>query len=211
MAEFVIKSADERGHILQQVKNAHTEAEVRDRFSQQGFLVYSVRPRGLMAGGELAMPRRKHIKLEQFVIFNEQFVTLIHAGLPIVTSLDLLIRRQRNPLLLKVLEDVRDRVRAGSLLSEAFAAQLIIPKLYTTTLLAGEKSGNLEEVLRRYIAFQRLAVTFRKKLTSSLVYPALLVCMVIIMLTFLITYVVPQFGSLYSQLGADLPAMTVFM
>jgi type IV pilus assembly protein PilC len=211
MAEFVIKMADERGHVLQQVENAHTEAEVRDRFAQQGFLVYSVKPRGLMAGGELAMPRRKRIKLEQFVIFNEQFVTLIHAGLPIVTALDLLIRRQRNPFFLRVLEDVRDRVRAGSLLSEAFAAQLIVPKLYTTTLLAGEKSGNLEEVLRRYIAFQRLAVTFRKKLTSSLVYPALLVCMVIIMLTFLITYVVPQFGSLYSQLGADLPAMTVFM
>src|SRR5438105_1630148 len=96
MAEFVIKMADERGHVLEQVENAHTESEVRDRYSQQGYLVYSVRPRGLMAGGELALPRRKRIKLEPFVIFNEQFVTLIHAGLPIVTSLDLLIRRQRN-------------------------------------------------------------------------------------------------------------------
>jgi type IV pilus assembly protein PilC len=211
MAEFLIKMADERGHVLEQVENAQTESEVRDRYSQQGFLVYSVRPRGLLAGGGFSLPRRKRIKLEPFVIFNEQFVTLIHAGLPIVAALDLLIRRQRNAIFLSLLENVRDRVRAGALLSEAFAAQSVIPKLYTTTLLAGEQSGNLEEVLRRYIAFQRMTVSLRKKLASSLVYPALLVCLVVVMLTFLITYVVPQFGSLYDQLGADLPAMTTFM
>jgi len=106
---------------------------------------------------------------------------------------------------------VRDRVRGGELLSEAFDAQKVFPKVYTTTLMAGEKSGNLEEVLGRYIAFQRLAVSFRKKLISSLVYPALLVGVLIVMMTFLITFVVPQFANLYHTLGAELPPMTTLM
>src|SRR5208283_6090216 len=96
-------------------------------------------------------------------------------------------------------------------LSDAFGAQKVFPKVYTTTLLAGEKSGNLEEVLGRYIAFQRLSVSFRKKLISSLVYPALLVVVLIVMMTFLITFVVPQFANLYNALGANLPALTAFM
>ncbi|HZQ92655.1 MAG TPA: type II secretion system F family protein [Terriglobales bacterium] len=210
MAEFLVKVADERGHVLEQVESAQTESEVRDRFAQKGYLVYSVRSRGLLTSGDLGL-RRRRIKLEPFVIFNEQFVTLIRAGLPIVTALDLLIRRQRNAGFKALLDDVRARVRAGALLSEAFEAQPGIPRIYTTTLLAGEKSGNLEEVLKRYIAFQRLAVTFRKKLLASLVYPALLTTLVVAMLIFLITYVVPQFAQLYKQLDAELPPLTVFM
>ena len=97
------------------------------------------------------MPRRRKIKQDQFVIFNQQFVTLIHAGLPIIQSLELLIKRQRNPFFRSVLQNVRDRVRGGELLSDAFEAQKVFPKVYTTTLLAGEKSGNLEEVMGRYI------------------------------------------------------------
>ena len=209
MAEFLVRVADDRGHVSEQVESAHNEAEVRDRFTQQGLLVYSVRPRGLMLlrGGK----RPRKVKLESFVIFNEQFVTLVHAGLPIIQSLDLLTRRQRDERFRTMLEDVRDRVRTGALLSDAFAAQSAVSKLYTTTLLAGEKSGNLEEVLRRYISFQRLAISFRKKLISSLVYPALLICLVIGMLTFLITYVVPQFANLYTQLGSELPYYTQVM
>ena len=149
------------------------------------------------------LPRRRKIKQDQFVIFNQQFLTLIHAGLPIIQSLELLIKRQRNAFFRSVLQNVRDRVRGGELLSDAFEAQGVFPKVYTTTLLAGEKSGNLEEVLGRYIAFQRLAVSFRKKLIASLVYPALLVGMLIVMMIFLITFVVPQFASLYQTLGAD--------
>ena len=160
MAEFVIKVADERGHVSEQIESAQSETEARDRFAQQGYLVYSVRPRGLLAlreGGRWRL--RRKLKLERFVIFNEQFVTLIHAGLPIVSALDLLLKRQKNAFFRSVLEDVRDRVRGGELLSEAFAAHPEIPKLYTTTVLAGEKSGNLEEVIRRYVSFQRLVVT----------------------------------------------------
>jgi type IV pilus assembly protein PilC len=210
MAEYVIRMADERGHMLEQSEHGTSEVEVRDRFAQQGFLVYSVKPKGLLTA-ELRLPHLRKVPQDQFVIFNQQFVTLIHAGLPIIQSLELLIKRQRNPFFRSVLQNVRDRLRGGELLSEAFAAQKIFPKVYTTTLLAGEKSGNLEEVLGRYIAFQRLAVSFRKKLLSSLVYPTLLVLMLIVMLTFLITFVVPQFANLYHQLGSELPPMTSLM
>lgn len=210
MAEYTIKIADERGHVLEQIENGASEAEVRDRFAQKGYFVYSIKSKGLLSA-EFNLPRRRKIKQDQFVIFNQQFVTLIHAGLPIIQSLELLIKRQRNALFRSVLQNVRDRVRGGELLSDAFAAQSVFPKVYTTTLLAGEKSGNLEEVLGRYIAFQRLAVSFRKKLISSLVYPALLVAVLIVMMTFLITFVVPQFATLYHTLGAALPPMTTLM
>ena len=210
MAEFLIKVADERGRLLEQVETGYSEAEVRDRFVQQGFLVYWVKPRGILSG-DFSFRRRGKVKQSQFLIFNQQFLTLIKAGLPILQSLDLLIKRQKNKYLQSLLQNVRDRVRGGELLSGAFAAQGVFPKIYSTTLMAGEKSGNMEEVLSRYIAFQRLALTFKKKLAVSMVYPALLVTVVFAMLVFLVTYVVPQFAKLYQDMNAQLPAITLIM
>jgi len=202
--------ADERGRVLEQVENGPSQEDVRERFSQQGFLVYWVRPRGLLAGGGLRLQRRRKVKLDDFIIFNAQFLTLIKAGLPILTSLDLLLKRQKSQAFRAVLENVRDRVRTGELLSDAFLAQGIFPKIYTTTLLAGEKSGNLEEVLTRYIAFQRVSSAVRKKLLASLVYPALLITGVIVILTVLLNFVIPKFQALFTDFGAELPRITVF-
>jgi len=210
MAEFLVKMADERGHVLEQMENGSSAQEIRDRFAQQGFMVYSIKGQGGALGLNL-LGTRKKIKGEEFIIFNQQFLTLIKAGLPILKSLDLLSRRQRNAYFKAVLQDVQQRVRSGALLSDAFAAQGNMSKIYTTTLLAGERSGNLEEVLGRFITFQRVAMTFRKKMLSSLWYPALLFVALGVMLTFLMTYVVPQFADLYSSLDAKLPATTVFM
>jgi len=210
MAEFLIKVADERGHLVEQIESGYSEAEVRDRFIQQGFLVYWVKPRGVLSG-DFSLRRRGKVKQSQFVIFNQQFLTLIKAGLPILNSLDLLIKRQKNKYLQTLLQNVRDRVKGGELLSDAFAAQGAFPKIYTTTLMAGEKSGNMEEVLTRYIAFQRLALTFKKKLAVSLIYPSLLVTVVFGMLIFLVTFVVPQFAKLYEDMNAQLPAITLVM
>ncbi len=209
MAEFVIKIADDRGRVQQHVEQGYSEAEVRDRFSSQGYLVYWVKPQGLMAGGVIR--RKRKLKQDSFLVFNQQFLTLIRAGLPILNSLELLIKRQKDGKLKQVLENVRERVKGGELLSDAFAAQGIVPKIYTTTLMAGEKSGNIDEVLHRYIAFQRMAMTFRKKLFVSLIYPTLLVTVVLIMVMFLFTYVVPKFADLFNSLDAKLPAITVFM
>ena len=210
MAEFVIKVADERGRMLQQVEHGYSVDEVRERFAAQGYLVYWVKPQGFLSGAGVGRGRGR-LKQSNFLVFNQQFLTLLKAGLPILNSLDLLIKRQKDAYLKQLLENVRDRVKGGELLSDAFAAQSIFPKIYTTTLMAGEKSGNIDEVLTRYINFQRLAMTFRKKLFVSLIYPTLLVSVVMIMVTFLFTYVVPKFADLFNSLDAQLPAITVFM
>ncbi len=211
MAEFLVKLADEQGHLKQQVEHGYSEAEVRDRYVQQGYLVYWVKPRSFLTTGGVGLGHRSRVKAGSFLVFNQQFLTLIKAGLPILTALDLLIKRQRDKFLLQLLENVRERVKGGELLSDAFAAQRVFPKMYTTTLMAGEKSGNMEEVLSRYIQYQRLGQTFRKKLAVSLVYPALLVSVVTVMLIFLVTYVVPKFADLFNNLGAQLPTITVIM
>ena len=209
MAEFLVKMADERGRVLQQVESGFSEKEVRDRFAQQGFLVYSVKGnRGLLG----AFGSTQRVRADEFIVFNQQFVTLIKAGLPILTSLDLLRKRQRNPYFRTLLENVRERVKSGQLLSEAFEAQGkgqgAITKIYTTTLLAGERAGNMEEVLTRYVSYQRVTSSFRKKLLSSLWYPALLIVALVVMLSFLITYVVPKFAEMYQEFNAELPTIT---
>ena len=203
MAEFVIKLADERGRVQEQIQTAATAEELRARFVHAGYHVFSVRARGSVG------LRRRKVKLEPFLIFNQQFLTLIRAGLPILGSLQMLGKIQKNALFLSQLEDVASRVKTGEALSAAFEAQSGIPVMYTTTLLAGERSGNLNEVLERYISFQRVALTFRKKLVASLIYPSLLMVLVIALLIFLLTVVVPQFAQLYDQMGAKLPAMTI--
>ena len=209
MAEFLVKVADERGRLTQQVENGYSEAEVRERFVQQGMLVYWVKPKTVLAGGGLRRARR--IKPATFMVFNQQFLTLLKAGLPVLASLDLLIKRQKNAFFRTTLQNVRERVKGGELLSEAFSAQNVFPKIYTTTLMAGEKSGNLDEVLTRYVNFQKLAITFKKKLAVSLVYPALLVTAVCGMFVFLMVFVVPRFADLYHDLNATLPWITLLM
>ena len=159
----------------EQTHTAATEEELRARFTQAGYYVYSVKSRGLLAGAG----KTKKVKLETFLVFNQQFLTLIRAGLPILGSIELLARRQKLPHFRAQLEDVATRVKNGESISEAFVAQGGFPIVYTTTLLAGERSGNLEEVLQRYLDFQRVSLTFRKKLLASLIYPAVLVVMVI--------------------------------
>ncbi|MGO8793474.1 MAG: type II secretion system F family protein [Candidatus Sulfotelmatobacter sp.] len=210
MAEFVVKIADERGHTHQQVEQGYSVAEVRERFAAQGYLVHWVKPQGLLSTG-LAGRRGRKLKQSSFLVYNQQFLTLIKAGLPILNSLDLLIKRQKDVRLRAVLENVRERVKGGELLSDAFATHAMVPKIYTTTLMAGEKSGNIDEVLTRYINFQRLAMSFRKKLFVSLIYPTLLVTVVTIMVMFLFTFVVPKFAELFNSLDAKLPSITLFM
>ena len=204
MAEFVIKLADERGRVMEQVQTASTAEELRARFTHAGYHVFSVKSRGGFGG----LSRRK-VKLEQFLIFNQQFLTLIRAGLPILGSIQMLGKTQKNAHFAAQLEDVANRVKTGEALSAAFEAQSGIPVMYTTSLLAGERSGNLQEVMERYVNFQRVSLTFRKKLISSLIYPGVLLTLVCSLMIFMFTVVVPQFAKLYDQLGNRLPGITL--
>ena len=207
MTEFTIKLADDRGRVQEQVHTAATAEELRARFVQAGYLVYSVKAKSVLGGSST----KKKVKLDTFLIFNQQFLTLIRAGLPILSSLELLAKRQKDTNLRGKLEDVAARVKTGEAISSAFEAQGGFPLVYTTTLLAGERSGNLEEVLQRFLDFQRVSLSFRKKLKASLIYPAFLIVMVIGLFIFLITFVVPRFAQLYDQLGTKLPELTVFL
>jgi type IV pilus assembly protein PilC len=204
MAEFVIKLADERGRVQEQVQTAATADELRARFTHAGYHVFSVKSRGGLGG----MSRRK-VKLESFLIFNQQFLTLIRAGLPILGSLQMLAKIQKNSHFASQLDDVSNRVKTGEALSSAFEAQTGFPVMYTTTLLAGERSGNLQEVMERYVGFQRVSLTFRKKLISSLIYPGVLLTLVCGLMAFMFTVVIPQFAKLYDQMNAKLPPITM--
>jgi type IV pilus assembly protein PilC len=207
--EWVLKYADSRGEIHQQTADAGTEQELRERYSQQGFLIYSIRPRrSAIAAGAGILGRSKKLNLERFLIFNQQFVTLVRAGLPILKALDLLADRLTDPKLGHHIKAVRDDVKNGTLLSEAFRRQGVFPKIYTTSVLAGEKSGGLVEVLERYVTYQKLSLAVRKKVIVSLLYPLLLVCAAIGLIVFLVVFVVPNFAELYKSMSADLPTIT---
>lgn len=199
--------ADERGRIQEQTVPATTAEELRARFTQAGYYVYSVKAKGIGGVGG----RQKKVKLQPFLVFNQQFLTLVKAGLAIQGSILLLAKRQKDPRMKAQLEDVAERVKTGQSLSEAFDAQGGFPLIYTTTLLAGERSGNLVEVLQRFIDFQSISLSFTKKLRASLVYPVLLIVLVTSLFIFLISFVVPRFQQLYDQLNTPLPAITILL
>jgi type IV pilus assembly protein PilC len=207
--EYVLKYADDRGQIRTESAEGGSEQEIRQRLTQQGYLIYSIRPRGGLREAATAMGKApKRLDMEKFLIFNQQFVTLIRAGLPILKSLDLLAERLTAGKLQGPVRAVRDEVKTGALLSEAFARQGVFPPIYVTSVMAGEKSGSLVEVLDRYVAYQKLALAARKKLLLSLLYPSILVFLVICLVVFLVTYVVPSFAQLYDGISAELPAAT---
>lgn len=212
MPEWVVKYADSRGEIRQQTIDADSEREIRDRYTEQGYLIYTVRPRTPVVPFARALARRgRKINLEKFLIFNQQFVTLVRAGLPILKSLDLLADRLTDPKLGRYVKQVRDDVRNGALLSEAFRQAGVFSPIYVTSVMAGEKSGSLPEVLDRFLTYQKLALAVRKKLLLSLLYPAFLVVLVTALIVFLVTYVVPSFAQLYESMQAKLPAATLIL
>lgn len=208
MAEFVCKVGDASGRIFQQVETAQTQDEVRQKLSDRGLLVYNVRDNfNLMS--QLGRPRTDHaIRQADFLIFNQQFNTLIRAGLPILKALDLLAERAAAPRLRPILGDVRQRVRDGALLSEALVAQGSFPPVYVTAISAGERSGNLTGVLEQYISYLRVTTGFRRQLITALIYPAILVGAVIIVMSYLVTFAMPRFADLYRDLGVPLPKIT---
>ncbi|MBL8231045.1 MAG: type II secretion system F family protein [Bryobacterales bacterium] len=211
MAEFLLKYADARGQIKEQVAEADSERELRDRFSQQGFHIFTIKSVNRSLASTLGVGSSKKINIEKFLIFNQQFLTLVKAGLPILKSLDLLADRLTDPKMSKYVQVVRDEVKNGMLLSDAFAAAGVFPPIYVTSIMAGEKSGALVEVLERYLAYQRLSMAIKKKLLLALIYPAVLTVMVFTLIVFMVTYVVPQFATLYSGLSASLPPITEFL
>jgi len=208
MAEFVCKIGDTSGRIFQQVETAQSEGEARQKLSERGFYVFSVRSHFDLLGQVGSSRSERRIRPDHFLIFNQQFHTLIKAGLPILRALDLLAERAAAPQIRPILVEVRQRVRDGALLSEALAAQGSFPPVYVTVITAGERSGNLTGVLEQYIAYLRVSTGFRSRLLSAMIYPAVLVAVAVLVVTYVVTYAMPQFASLYHELDVPLPGPT---
>src|SRR5215472_8155173 len=208
MGEFVCRVADGEGRVFSHVEAANSLDEARQKLADRGLYGYSVETRGGRLGA-LVRPRAgRKVKGSEFLVLNQQLNTLIKAGLPILRALDLLATRASAPKLRPLLTQIRDHVREGKSLSEAVDESGMFSKVYSTALLAGEKSGNLPGVLDYYIGYQRVSTGVRKKILATLVYPCLLITVAIIIVTYLVTGVIPKFALLYRDLNVDLPAPT---
>ncbi len=208
MGEFVCRVADANGRVFSHVEAAANRDEARQKLADRGLYVYSVEGRNTLVSSFLGMRRERKIGGNDFLVLNQQFNTLVKAGLPILRALDLLATRASAPKLRPVLTQIRDRVREGRSLSEAVDEAGVFSKVYSTAILAGEKSGNLSGVLEYYIAYQRVSTGVQKKLVAALVYPTLLIITASAIVTYLVTFVVPKFGLLYRDLGVELPTPT---
>src|SRR5215475_4988571 len=208
--EFTVKYAKPTGEVIKGVLVGQYPDEVRHRLQEQGFLPIAIRSRG---GSFSLRPRKRRqtVNPDDFILFNQQFVALIRAGLPILKSLDLLKDRIANPLLRQHISDVRDRVFSGALLSEALRAQGIFPVVYTASVFAGERSGNLVEVINRFVQYEKTILSVRKRFLNSLIYPTFLVVLSVVMIAVILTYVIPKFGELYKDLNTPLPVTTRVM
>jgi type IV pilus assembly protein PilC len=188
---------------------AGSEARVWPEFEEKGLSVLASQRAGRAALGSFKLPRRNRVSSREFLVFNQELATLLKAGMPLVQSLDILRQRVANPLLKTVLDDVYGRVRAGSSLSEAFEAHgSLFQGVYTASLLAGEKSGSLEQVIRRYVAYVKVVSGVKRKTISALVYPAILLALSCVVVSIIVLRVVPEFGAFYNQFGRDLPLST---
>ena len=206
--EFRCRLVSASGEIVEGTYAAESEARLRNDFENQGLHVLSLRKRSALSGGSLPFRRRK-IARHEFLVFNQAFATLLKAGMPLVQSIDLLRRQIANPVFRAVLDDVHDKVRGGTALSDAFTDHGdLFPRVYTASLLAGERSGNLDAVLRRYVVYEKVLDTVRRKTISALIYPVILIVLAVGLVGIIVLSVVPAFTDFYASFGAELPLST---
>jgi type IV pilus assembly protein PilC len=196
------------GEIVEGTYAAESEARLRHDLENQGLHVLSLRKRNVLTGGSL-LPRRRKIARHEFLVFNQEIATLLKAGMPLVQSLDLLRHQVVNPVFRGVLDDVYDKVRGGTALSDAFADHGdLFPRVYTASLLAGERSGNLDSILRRYVAYEKVIDTVRRRTISALIYPVVLIVLALGLVGIIVLRVVPAFSEFYASFEAELPFST---
>ena len=207
--EFRCRLASANGEIIEGVYAADNEARLRHELEEKGLYVLSLQPKGSIAGLALRLPQRHSVATREFLVFNQELATLLKAGMPLVQSLDLLKRRVESPVFRRVLDDVHERVRSGTALSDAFAAHTdLFPRVYTASLLAGERSGSLDSVLRRYVEYTKVIANVKRKTVSALVYPAILIALALVLVSIIVLKVVPAFSDFYESFGAQLPFAT---
>ena len=210
MSQFICKVGTSAGDIREIALQADTEVTARRELAESGYHIFSVRRSFQLASlASLFQRGPGRIKLTDFIIFNQELASLLHAGLPLLQSLDVMLERMSNERLRRVLADVRDKVKGGTSLSEGFRSHgELFPRIYSASLLAGEKSGSLEEVIRRYVQYLKLTEATRRKVTGALVYPIFLFAVLIVAASILLFHVVPTFGGFFDNFNAELPPLT---
>ena len=207
--QFLCRLGTPEGAVIEQVHHATSADSLRQDLQRKGFHVFDVRPR---LGLAMALPRRRtrgKLPTQRFLVFNQELAALLAAGLPLLQCLELMLERMKEPLFREVLIDVRERVASGQELSAAFEAHAdLFPRLYPSSLKAGERSGDLEKVIRRFVRYLQLMLDARKRVVSALVYPTVLVCLSAAMVVVMTVFVVPKFAGLYADLEAELPLIT---
>src|SRR4051812_4609483 len=207
--EFRCRLASPNGEIVEGVYVAENEARLRHEMEEKGLYILSLQPKNAIAGVAMRLPQRRGVNTREFLVFNQELATLLKAGMPLVQSLDLLKSRVTSPTFRTVLNDVHEKVRSGTALSDAFAVHGdLFPRVYTASLLAGERSGNLDAVLRRYVEYTKIVATVKRKTISALVYPAILVSLAVVLVSIIVLKVVPAFSDFYGTFGAELPLST---
>src|SRR5213593_909141 len=215
MAEFVVRLGTPAGEIVTRTVEAVAAHEARVRLEREGFKVFAVTPPKVEALTTFPRPGGRggaRVKANDFLLFNQQLAALLRAGIPILQAIAMLRRRATSMRLRAVLEQVEDAIRAGAALSQAFAVQgATFPRIYTASILAGERSGALDEVLSRYVTYMRRSVGLRRKIRGALAYPTFLLMASLGMVVFLTTFVVPRMSDLFSGFGNNLPTVTVIV
>ena len=212
MTQFLAKVGTLAGDIEELAMNADTENVLRDELREKGYHVFWVR-RSLGLGGiRNPFSRRQRISHTEFTLFNQELAALLRAGLPLLQCLDIMLERRSNPFFKQVLIDIRNKVKSGMALSEAFRSHGdLFPRIYSASLVAGEKSGGLETVLKAYVRYLKLSEATRKKVIAALVYPAFLFATLAFAAAFLLLWVIPRFAGFFEGFGAELPILTVIL
>ena len=207
--EFRCRLGTPGGEIIEGVYIADTEARLRKEFDEKGLYVLSLQRRGGWLPTLSAGVGRGRVSQREFLVFNQELATLLKAGMPLVQSLDILRQRVANPTFKGVLDSVHDKVKGGSALSDAFAGHgTMFPTVYSASLVAGERSGDLESVIRRYVTYDKVLSAVRRKTLSALIYPAILIAMMLVLVGIIVLKVVPAFSTFYANFGRELPLST---
>ena len=207
--QFLARVGTPEGAVLEQIHHAIDEQALRQDLQRKGLHVFEVRPKAALAVALPRLRRHKKLSIQGFLVFNQELAALLAAGLPLLQCLELMLERMKDPLFREILTDIRERVESGSELSAAFEAHAEhFPRLYPSSLKAGERSGDLEKVIRRFVRYLQLVLEARKRVVSALIYPAVLVCLSAAMIVVMTVYVVPKFAVFYQDLEAELPLIT---
>jgi type IV pilus assembly protein PilC len=207
--EFRCRLGTAGGEIIEGIYIADSEARLRHELEEKGLFVLSLQQRGGLSRLAFGGDRRRRIGRQEFLVFNQELATLLKAGMPLVQSLDILRQRVSNLTFKGVLDGVYEKVKAGTALSDAFAEHKdLFPPVYAASLMAGERSGNLDAVIRRYVAYEKIIGAVRRRTISALIYPVILVTLMIVLIGIIVVRVVPAFSEFYANFGKELPLST---